>query len=367
MDLVSIIMPVYNSEKYIERAIKSVIKQTYKNWELIIVNDGSTDSSKQICEKYSRNDKRIKVINKNNEGVSIARNYGINNSQGKYIMFLDSDDFYEENMIEEMYKIMTINEVDIVKANYKIINKDKIINNKEYIIEKLYNKQDITKELIDLLLTEKIHCYLWLLMLKREIVVNFNSKLHIFEDANFYLETFIKAKSIYITKQCLYNYNKGNINSLTQKNIRKNIENMIIADKELKQTLKKYNYLTKKNIDKLDTRILVDIVNYCYLVQTREGLQIIKNILKELNNKEEIKKMTLNFNKSYVSKKEKIFTIAAIKERYIIFYIMCIVKNIKNKNKFSSWNCKCKTDSIKQTIQYNEENNHENIFKSISK
>lgn len=336
MDLVSIIMPVYNSEKYIERAIKSVIKQTYKNWELIIVNDGSTDSSKQICEKYSQNDKRIKVINKNNEGVSIARNCGINNSQGKYIMFLDSDDLYEENMIEKMYNIMIINKVDIVKANYKIINNGNITDNKEYIVEKLYNKQDVAKELIDLLITEKIHCYIWLLMLKKEIVVNFNSKLHIFEDANFYLETFIKAKSIYITKQCLYNYNKGNVNSLTQKNIGKNIENMIIADEELKQTLKKYNYLTKENISKIDTRILVDIINYCYLAQAREGLKTVVRTLKDLNNKEEIKKMILNFNNRYVSKKEKIFTTTAIKKRYIIFCIMCIAKNIKNRNKFNS-------------------------------
>ena len=99
-DKVSIIVPVYNAEKYLIRCVDSIINQTYKNLEIILINDGSIDNSLEIMKKYKVIDNRIIIIDKKNEGVSIARNVGIKSSSGKYICFVDSDDYIENNMIQ---------------------------------------------------------------------------------------------------------------------------------------------------------------------------------------------------------------------------------------------------------------------------
>ena len=109
MAIISIIVPVYNAEKYLSRCIDSILRQTFADFELILVNDGSSDKSKEICEKYLESDPRIKLINQENSGVSAARNTGLDNASGEYIGFVDSDDFIEKNMYEELYNILKKN------------------------------------------------------------------------------------------------------------------------------------------------------------------------------------------------------------------------------------------------------------------
>ena len=101
MPKLSIIVPVYNVDKYLERCIRSILNQTYENFEIILVNDGSTDNSGIICENYSKVDSRIRVIHKKNEGVSSARNIGVDNAKGKYIGFIDPDDYINKYMYEK--------------------------------------------------------------------------------------------------------------------------------------------------------------------------------------------------------------------------------------------------------------------------
>lgn len=113
MDLISIIVPLYNTSKYLEKCLNSIKNQTYKNIEIIIVDDGSTDSSLQLAKKIALEDKRMKVYHKKNGGLSSARNYGIQNAQGKYISFVDSDDYIASNMIEILYKNLIRNSADI--------------------------------------------------------------------------------------------------------------------------------------------------------------------------------------------------------------------------------------------------------------
>ena len=120
MKLISIIIPIYNNEKFISRCLDSIINQTYKKIEIIIVNDGSTDKSLDVISKYEKKDNRIKVINKKNEGVSIARNIGIESSKGDYITFVDADDWLELDAIEKLYIEITEKNVDVVRGNYYI-------------------------------------------------------------------------------------------------------------------------------------------------------------------------------------------------------------------------------------------------------
>lgn len=117
--LVSVIIPVYNSEKYLEQCIESLRRQTLKECEFIFIDDGSTDSSSIIINKYKQYDSRIILLNQENNGVSIARNNGIDIAKGKYISFVDSDDYIEFDMLKTLYKLMENNNCDLVMCNYR--------------------------------------------------------------------------------------------------------------------------------------------------------------------------------------------------------------------------------------------------------
>ena len=123
-ELISIIVPIYNVEKYLEKCIESLLNQTYKNIEILLIDDGATDRCPQICDKYMEKDKRIKVIHKDNGGLSDARNVGIEIANGKYIGFVDSDDYVEKDMYEFLYKNIKENNADIAICGRYINNAD---------------------------------------------------------------------------------------------------------------------------------------------------------------------------------------------------------------------------------------------------
>ena len=102
--MISVIIPIYNMEKYLDRCINSITEQSYKNIEILLINDGSTDNSLKICKKFQKEDERIKFFSMNHQGVSIARNLGIEKAKGKYIMFIDSDDWIEKDTIKNLYE-----------------------------------------------------------------------------------------------------------------------------------------------------------------------------------------------------------------------------------------------------------------------
>ena len=112
-DKISIIVPIYNMEKYLNKGVNSIINQSYENLEIILVNDGSTDDSLNICNKFKKKDKRVVVLKKENGGLSSARNYGIEHANGKYISFVDADDYIEKDYIEKLYNCITKYKVKI--------------------------------------------------------------------------------------------------------------------------------------------------------------------------------------------------------------------------------------------------------------
>lgn len=120
-ELISVVVPIYKVEDYIKRSIESIINQTYKNLEIILVDDGSPDNCPYICEKYAKIDSRIKVFHKVNGGLSDARNFGILKSNGSYIIFIDSDDFIEKDMIQKLYNSIKENNSDIAICNFDYI------------------------------------------------------------------------------------------------------------------------------------------------------------------------------------------------------------------------------------------------------
>ena len=120
--LISVIVPVYKSEKYLDKCVESIVNQTYKNLEIILVDDGSPDNCPQICDEWAKKDGRIKVIHKENGGVSSARNAGLDNSSGEYIGFVDGDDFIENDFYEFLYDNLAENSADISFCSFKTLD-----------------------------------------------------------------------------------------------------------------------------------------------------------------------------------------------------------------------------------------------------
>lgn len=124
-DIISIVVPIYNVEQYIHKCIESIINQTYKNIEVILVDDGSPDKCGEICNEYAKKDKRIKVIHKKNGGLSDARNFGLEEAKGKYITFIDSDDYIESTYVEKLYNAIIINDVKMAQCGIITVNNEK--------------------------------------------------------------------------------------------------------------------------------------------------------------------------------------------------------------------------------------------------
>ncbi len=148
MPCLSIVVPVYNTEKYLERCVSSIISQVFSDWELILVDDGSTDGSLNLCDGYAKQDSRIRVIHKENGGLSSARNAGLAVATGKYIGFIDSDDSVKKNMYSRMIGIIEKYDTDFVMSDYQRIPRNgkpflKTLN----IREGLYTKEDIRRDI----------------------------------------------------------------------------------------------------------------------------------------------------------------------------------------------------------------------------
>lgn len=212
MDKISIIVPIYNVEKYLNDCIESIINQTYKNLEIILVNDGSTDSSLEICEEYARNYENIKVINKKNGGVSDARNKGLENATGTYIIFIDSDDYLAPNSCEILYDAIKESNVEFVTANFAFTNNDGTPWKRPMFSDKFkrtYISIDDYKKSFYLL-----NCGIWNKIFKRDFIeknkLRFEKNLPS-EDDIFVTLAFIKAKNSYYVDDVVYYYRQREI------------------------------------------------------------------------------------------------------------------------------------------------------------
>ena len=206
--LISVIIPVYNVENYLSRCLDSVLNQTYKNLEIILVDDGSTDSSSLICDEYAEKDGRVKVIHKANEGAAMARNTGLDTATGEYISFVDSDDLINKEMIEKLYAGITENNCDIAVCGYWLY-----FENKEIDYEK--TSRNITEKIF--LNNETIDVFgwsdyvasnsVWSKLVKAELFdgVSF-PKFRTAEDLYVTFKLFHKAKKVYATDDKMYYY-----------------------------------------------------------------------------------------------------------------------------------------------------------------
>ena len=220
-ETISLIIAVYNVENFLEQCIQSILNQTYRDIEIILVDDGSKDRSGEICDEYAKKDSRIKVIHKEHGGTSTARNCGIDNSTGKYITFIDSDDFIEENACELLHNAIKKANTNYVMANYRFTTHD----GKKWDKPCLDIREDSYIELNDykksfLLMTSAICIKLFRSDFLKDNNIRFEEG-YIAEDAIFTTQCYTYSPKGYIIKDVIYNYRQNAENSTNSTNCSK--------------------------------------------------------------------------------------------------------------------------------------------------
>ncbi|SHI09057.1 Glycosyl transferase family 2 [Clostridium collagenovorans DSM 3089] len=219
--LITVIIPVYNAEKYLGRGIDSVLKQTYENFELILVNDGSKDSSLEVCNKYVEKDSRVRVISQKNSGVSVARNTGIKAASGKYLTFIDSDDYIELDFLEKSMKYVEEVGAEFYIGGYfeDIYTDDKLIST-----SKSMGPGDV--ETVDTLIHNVFNGYpveciqtCWGKLYLKDIIdknnIKFAHDINMGEDQIFNYQYLLQCNSVIFDDKCYYHYLRINEGSLT--------------------------------------------------------------------------------------------------------------------------------------------------------
>lgn len=290
MSKISIIIPMYNAEKYIARCLESVINQSFNDIEIIIVNDGSTDKSLEICRKYAEVDERIVILNKENNGVSVARNQGMNVATGEYVMFVDSDDWIDESMCQDLYKRISECNADICFCN----------NIKEYGNKSEYIDFGDSKDVINLSLIEEKDKKIahrretfrgpCAKLYKRSIIIDnnitFKRELAIGEDLVFNLEYLKYCEKMVVEKKFLYHY-RVNLYSET-KRYRENAWDtyrklLVILEEYLKSNFSKEEYIDRLN--KLKLKYFIISINNEMSKSNKKGyvgkIRCIKSICED--------------------------------------------------------------------------------------
>lgn len=241
--LISVIIPVYKVEKYVEKCIQSVINQTYENLQIILVDDGSPDNCGKICDEYAKKDHRIEVIHKSNGGLSDARNKGLEIAKGEYIGFVDSDDYIEADMYEVLYNLLKQYNADVSICNFYTVSQGKIsIKNAENGIKE-YNRIEILKEI---LLDKNIQSYAWNKLYKKELFDEIKYPIgKKYEDIGTTFFLLEKCNKVVVTGKSEYYY----INR--QDSIVNNVTESTITD-YIELIIQRYDYI-EENIKELSS------------------------------------------------------------------------------------------------------------------
>lgn len=326
---ISIIIPVYNTEKYVEKCINSIRNQSYKNLEIIIIDDGSTDDSSLICTNLSKKDERIVYKKIKNGGVSNARNYGLKISTGDFISFVDSDDYISNDYIEKLVKIAIEKNSQIVVCGLTEVTPE--TEQKISIYKEMKERcKDITfpKKIEDYLLTFEFNSSCSQLISKDLININnieFNKNIKYGEDMLFSLDCYINSKKTYYLKQYGYYYIRNDNSAMGKvdtKSINKyyddnlNSTNIILNKYKFRDELKDLIYIKSINVfNGISTSLIKNIKNY----------KDVKKII--LNNRDKYSKIFNNMCISkFKSKKEKLIYFLLNNKFILIYYLLKKIK-----------------------------------------
>lgn len=304
----SIIIPCYNVEKYIEKTIKSVLSQTYSNFELLLINDGSTDNTFKIIKQLEETDDRIRVFSQENLGVSQTRNKGISLSKGEFIYFLDGDDLIENNLLEKANEIFDKKEIDVFSFGYDVFRGE----NRLELSNKKFDSSILTsKEFLKRFFVKDIPQSICSLIVKKEIFKNlyFKENMVVGEDLEFQIQLLLNNEiNIYYSSDMFFHYIRRENSATTTNKMNINYFNILLCFENLrKQILKKkikefFNYhieiffstingLSKKNFKKENyADIKKELAKYDYILDSfkfrfkkREVILLILIVLYKIN------------------------------------------------------------------------------------
>lgn len=330
----SVIVPVYKVEKYLSHCVESVLNQTFSDFELILVDDGSPDSCPEICDRYKQKDKRIKVVHKPNGGLASARRAGIKVAAGDYVFNLDSDDLIEKDTLECAYKIINDTGCEMVSFSYRWVKNGNTVNiTNDGLDEGIYSKKDIEKHIYPKLFMDEnmnhVSYYLAGKAVKRELLtphqLNVCEKISLGEDLCCTIPCYLNAESVYISKKTAYLYTVRDDSLSKAFNTRQIylIEDVI-------------NEISKGNMEKVvdfEEQLCRYSCFMCFtiLASAAEGnhFKCIKEIKENITNSlhdpqiqsAQFKDITLKSKISIFLMKKKYYTLA--------FYFLNLCKNIK--------------------------------------
>lgn len=329
-DLISVIVPVYNVDKYLRKCVDSILGQTYRNIEIILIDDGSKDQSGKICDEYKKIDDRVIVIHQKNSGVSSARNKGIKLSKGKWITFVDSDDWIEKDFCKIMLKNLKQNaQADCAICTYNRIVKGKAETNSFSNGKKILDSKEY---LINILNPQTGYGFCHMKLIKKECVqgIYFNEKMTVVEDALFNIELSNNVRNIIYVEQKLYNY-RLNMKSVVKRYDENYATKYLTAMKLCKKYIYK-NYEDNENVVQnyynfVAYHVLLVAVNYCYNPQNKKKKNTLKKICNYQEFKEGIEKS--NYNNISLSRKIALFTLKH--KLYVLTSLICIIRQMQIK------------------------------------
>lgn len=264
-ELITVIINVYNGEKFIKKCLENIINQTYKNLEILVVNDGSTDNTLLICQEIK--DKRIRIINQENKGLSFSRNVGIDNAKGEYLFFIDVDDWIDKNTIEYLYKLCKENNVEMSTCrSIEVYNdKDYKKNNKINNIEKIniLSQEEMLKKV---LVSKESEVAIWNKLIKKELFKDVRFEKRIANDVVVTYKLVINAKNIVFSNFIKYYYFKHNT-SITFKNKPDRAIDLY------KATLERYEYVKKIYPNMMENNVGVFIRGMYTFFNEKEEVQ----------------------------------------------------------------------------------------------
>lgn len=315
MPQISVIIPVYNSEKYLHSCIDSVLAQTFTDIELLLINDGSTDKSGEICEEYLYKDSRVKVYHKENGGVSSTRNYGIDIASGDWICFVDSDDYVAADFLKSM---IYISDADLIISSFEIVeNKEKWDN---FIEKRTYNKNEI-KDFLDRYIHTATLCAPWGKLFKKSLLrtLKFNQNISFAEDTIFVLNYLCSVSKIQLIDNWGYHYRREG--GLSQKKY--SIEQWKIIIHEYSKVFKTIEKIFKYDGEKAR---IVENINFLRkgINSIRESSKPIKikyNNLVDLLNDENILEILRYRNPELKGKRRCFFDFLALNKMYLVLFI----------------------------------------------
>lgn len=307
MNQISIIVPIYNTKKYLNRCLDSIIEQSYKNIEIILIDDGSTDGSEIICEQYLNKDKRIRLFHTDNRGLSQARNLGLEKANGAYIAFVDSDDYIERNMMEKLYNMIYQYKAEISVCGF--------IKRKQENKIHIYNTEQALEKMIDY--NDCFAINVWNKLYKRELwdMVKFKPNC-IYEDINTTMKLIARAKTIAYTTEQLYHYTQRE-GSLSKQGYTKQELDRIYNSKELYNFIEQEFPRLKRQFKTYYLFNELAVINKM-IKSNREELIFIKNIRKEINKNIS----TIIFSKFSIRRKIQLIIFAINYKIYKRMYII---------------------------------------------